>query len=268
MRTRVLLSALLIGLSTAPGAAAEQKDLLVALKFVPQESVRSSGVALPSSVLDRALEITVDDARTLDDPKVIGTGTDDDDRPFPIVTSVDVPQYVRDAITQITGAYAIKTAAGADRKLTLRVSRFFVNESNKAVGSTYMAEVHLAYSLLDSRGTLLVESAASGSASRYGRARSGDNCSEVLSDALKEAFARVIGDQALLAAWKSGTAAPANGVSARPAAAAPAAAAPAAAAPVKESVEERLRKLNDLLKKGLITQEEYKVKRAEILKDV
>jgi Short C-terminal domain/Uncharacterized lipoprotein len=240
------------------GATAEQKDLLVALKFVPQESVHAASVALPSSVLDRAVDINVDDARTQDKANVIGSGTDDDDRPFPITTSVQVPQYVRDAVAQMTGAYSIKTAANADRKLSLRVTRFFVNESNKAVGSTYLAEVHLAYTLKDAQGTVLMESAVSGSASRYGRARSGDNCSEVLSDALKEAFSRVLGDQALIAAW-SGTTAAKSGVSATPAA--------PATAPAKESIEQRLRQLDDLLKKGLITQEEYKVKRAQILKD-
>lgn len=35
-----------------------------------------------------------------------------------------------------------------------------------------------------------------------------------------------------------------------------------------ESAEERLRKLDDLLKKGLITKAEYDKKRAEILKDM
>jgi hypothetical protein len=34
-----------------------------------------------------------------------------------------------------------------------------------------------------------------------------------------------------------------------------------------ESVEERLRKLDDLLKKGLITKAEYDQKRADILKN-
>lgn len=112
------------------------------------------------------------------------------------------------------------------------------------------------------QGKVLAESASSGTVTRYGRARSGANCSEVLSDALKDAFSKGLSDRPLLEAWKSGTAATANGVSV-----APGATAPAAATPAKESIEERLLKLNDLLKKGLITEQEYKVKRAEILKD-
>lgn len=43
---------------------------------------------------------------------------------------------------------------------------------------------------------------------------------------------------------------------------------PAAAPAGTSSVEERLQKLEDLKKKGLVTEEEYKAKRAEILKDM
>ena len=246
-----------LSLALTAGLGAQQKDLLVALKFTPQESVRSSSVALPGSVIDRPVEIKVDDTRAVEDPRLIGAGTDDDDRPFPIKSSVDVPQFVRDAVIKITGTYSIKTAAFADRKLTLRLTRFIVNESNKALGSTYMAEVHLAYTLSDGQGTLLAESAASGTATRYGRARSGANCAEVLSDALSDAFAKVMKDQPLLDAWKTGTMSTTSGVSVNKI---------LPAAP-RESVEERLTKLNDLLKKGLITEEEYKIKRAEILKE-
>lgn len=255
MRTLVAISAFSVVLSAALGANAEQKNLLVALKFVPQESVRASSIALPGSIIDRPVEIRLEDSRAQTDPRVIGEGTDDDDRPFPIVSSLDVPQFVSDAVAQIASAYALKRSAPADRKLNLRLTRFAVNESNKALGSTYSAQVHMAYALLDAEGKMLAEGASSGGATRYGRARSGANCSEVLSDALKDAFVKVLGDQGLQAAWKSGAAAPPNGV------------AVIKTEPVKESIEERLRKLNDLLQKGLITQEEYKVKRAEILKD-
>jgi hypothetical protein len=68
--------------------------------------------------------------------------------------------------------------------------------------------------------------------------------------------------------------APANalpGISAvEPTAPAPSAAQPAAApaAPAAASVEERLRTLQDLREKGLITQEEYDARRQEILQEI
>ena len=241
-------------LATAPEAR-QPKSLLVDLKFVPQESVRNASVALPMSALQQPMLIEVADARDLENLRAIGTGTDDDDRPFPIQATVDVPKFVADSVMQIAKAYSIKSEPDAGRKLTLRLTRFNVNESNKAIGSTYAAEVHLAYALTDGSGTLLAEGAASGSANRYGRARSSANCSEVLSDALKESFVKLIGDQTLQAAWKSGVA---QGTRSTGGAAAPDA--------PRESIEERLRRAEDLFKRKVITEEEYKKMRADILK--
>jgi hypothetical protein len=118
----------------------------------------------------------------------------------------------------------------------------------------YASEVKLSWILAAANGTKLAEGAGSGSAHRYGRARSADNCSEVLSDALKEAFGDVLASQNLQTAWTSGTAAAGSGA--------------AASSQDKGSVEERLRQLDDLYKKGLITKEDFEKRKAEILKDV
>jgi hypothetical protein len=117
----------------------------------------------------------------------------------------------------------------------------------------YASEVKLSWILAGANGTKLAEGAGSGSAHRYGRARSADNCSEVLSDALKEAFGDVLASQNLQTAWTSGKAAAGGG---------------AVPSGEKGSVEERLRKLDDLYKKGLITKDDYEKRKAEILKDV
>jgi Short C-terminal domain len=42
----------------------------------------------------------------------------------------------------------------------------------------------------------------------------------------------------------------------------------AAKAPARVSVEERLRQLNDLFKKGLISKQEFDAKKAEIFKEL
>jgi hypothetical protein len=243
--------------------AAQKKpaDLVVPLKFQPQESVRASSVALPTNVIDRALEIRVEDGRELPDLRTIGTGTDDDDVTFAIRSTTDVAPWVTESVAQMAAAQAFKKGPPADRVLKLRLTRFNVNEMNKAVGSTYVAEVHFAYTLLDADGKTLFEGAAAGTTSRYGRARSTGNAAEVLSDALKDAFAKTIGDAALQKAWGSGKpAAPA----AAPAGGQPPAAAPASAS----SIEQRLKTLDDLLKKGVITKEEHAARRAAILKEI
>jgi len=244
------LLAVLLVLGAALPAMAQPRPLLVTLKFVPQESVHVAGTALPPSVLDRSVEIRVQDSRNLADAATIGEGTDDDDRPFPIRASSDVVPFVSNTVTGLATSRALKIASPADRQLRLRLTRFNVNETNKAVGSTYSAEVQFAFVIADGDGRALAEGAASGTANRYGRARSGANCAEVLSDALKDAFMNVLADTTLQSAWRSGTPSASN-------------TAPAG----QETMEMRLRRINDLLQKGLITPEEHKILREQILKN-
>ena len=229
-----------------------RRELSVNLKFAPQEGVDSHSPDLTAGMMERAVALRVEDGRG-GDATEIGQGTNDDDRHFPIVASTDVLPYIAETLTSVADDWGLKVdAKAADRVLKIKLMRFYVDESNKAVGSVYASEVKVTYTLEDGKGTKLMDGAASGSAHRYGRARSEDNCNEVLSDALKEAFAEVLSHPRLQDAWVSGKAAGGSGGgSSKP-----------------ESVEERLRKLDDLLKKGLITKEEYDRKRAEILKDV
>jgi uncharacterized lipoprotein YajG len=250
MRRNSLYLALALLLSSRAVVA---KDLTVNLKFTPQEGVHSESPDMPPSMLERSYELRVEDGRGVADAQTIGQGTDDDDQTFPIRSgSNDVVAYVKQTLEQVSDSWGLRTAAPIERILTVKISRFYVEESNKALGSMYASEVKLAWILTDAKGKQLAEGAGSGSAHRYGRARSAENCSEVLSDALKEAFSDVLATSSLQTAWTSGKAVSSGST-------------PAASS---DSVEERLRKLDDLLKKDLITKEEYNKKRAEILKDV
>jgi hypothetical protein len=245
-----LTLALLMPLSIV--ARDTQKELTINLKFVPQEGVQSNSPDLPSAMTERTFEIRVEDGRNVPNPLTIGQGTNDDDKSFPINAGSDVIAYVNDTLKQVSVGWGLTDADPKQRILIIRMTRFFVDESNKALGSVYTAEVKLAYVLTDAEGKRLSEGIGSGAAHRYGRSRSSDNCSEVLSDALKEAFADALSTSQLQTAWISGKASATSTSQSSP----------------KESIEERLRKLDDLLKKGLITKEEYNSKRAEILKDV
>lgn len=247
---RACLALLVVSLCTAAFAKDTNRELAVNLKFAPQESVESSSPTLPSQMLDRSVELRVEDGRRGTEPATIGEGTNDDDHVFAIRASSDVVEFIKSTLLSVSEQWALKSGANGERVLTIAVSRYFVTESNKAVGSMYSAEVKLAFRLADAKGKVLAEGVGAGEAHRYGRARSGDNCNEVLSDALKEAYAGVLSDSALQSAWTTG-----KGNA-------------AAAAKSDESAEERLRKLDALYKKGLITKEEYEKKRAEILKEL
>jgi uncharacterized lipoprotein YajG len=245
-----LLTATLAPLAHARG---NLKELMVPLKFTPQEGVHTSNPDLQSGLLTTSVELKVEDARKLADPLVIGQGTGGDDKSVPIHADRSVTAFVQESFAGMAKDWGLKQDPPPARTLTVRLTRLNVDEANKALGSIYATEVKVAYALKDARGSVLVEGATSGTAHRYGHAHSPDNINEVLSDALKEAFANVLADTSLQTAWVSGK---------RTTAVA------AAKAEAQESVEERLRKLDDLLKKGLITKEEYQKKRAEILKDI
>lgn len=247
----VFVHALLItSIATLAYARGNLKELTVPLKFTPQEGVHASSADLPPALLSQSVEIRVEDARKLADPLVIGQGTGGDDKLFPVHADHDVIVYVQEVAASVAKEWSLKTDRPAARILILQLTRFNVDESNKALGSIYAAEVKFGYILKDTRGRTLAEGSASGTAHRYGHAHSPENINEVLSDALKEAYANVLAEQPLQTAWGSGKATTTS-----------------AAAPA-ESSEDRLRKLDDLLKKGLITKAEYDKKRAEILKDM
>jgi hypothetical protein len=253
MLRTAMLSVGLTLLISLNAVAARGKDLTVNLKFAPQEGVHSESPDLPPSMLERSYELRVEDGRSAADALRIGKGTDDDDEVFSISAGSDVVAYTKETLFGISADWGLKTADPKERVLAIKVARFFVEESNKALGSMYASEVKLSWTLADASGTQLAEGAGSGSAHRYGRARSAENCSEVLSDALKEAFSDALSSQNLQTAWTSGKAAAGGG---------------AASSSEKGSVEERLRKLDDLFKKGLITKDDYDKRKAEILKDV
>jgi Uncharacterized lipoprotein len=254
-RTRHIAFALIvasIGASIASLAFARGnlKELTVPLKYIPQEGVHATSADLPPALLNQAVEIRVEDARKLDDPLVIGHGTGGDDKVFPMHADHDVIAFIQEMVTGVSKEWSLKQEHPAARTLILQVTRFDVDESNKALGSMYSTEVKFAFTLKDAHGKALAEGMGTGTAHRYGHAHSPENINEVLSDSLKEAYANVLADPGLQKAWISGTGS--GTATSRPA----------------ESAEERLRKLDDLLKKGLITKVEYDKKRAEILKDM
>ena len=201
MRRTLSLLAVFLFATLAYGRGATPKELIVDLKFVPQEGVSANSARLAPSVLDKPIEIRVEDARNAPDPIVIGTGTGGDDRSFPIKAGSEVAAYIQLTLTDVARQWGAKVETKASRVLEIRVTRFFIDESNKALGSVYTAEVNLAWTLKNGAGKTLAEGTGANDTHRYGRAHSRENINEVLSDALKGAFAEVMDDAKLQEAW-------------------------------------------------------------------
>ena len=187
--------------TTVYGRGATPKELVVDLKFKPQEGVTSNSANIPPSMMEKSVEIRVVDKRKESDAKVIGTGTGGNDKSFPIKSSTDIKSYISQTLESVAKNFGLKVVdKGAARVLVVDVNRFFIDESNKALGSVYTAEVKLGYTLKSGSRTI-AEGAESGEAHRYGRAHSMENINEVLSDALKEAFANALEDSKLQDSW-------------------------------------------------------------------
>jgi hypothetical protein len=203
---RTTLLVLLLAFAVSPLAAKDLGPFNITLRYAPQESVGTSVPTLTMGISDVPLRLSIGDARTIADPAVIGDSTDDDDRVWPIRATSDLVGWANEVLLKNAGEWGIRVSDSAPLQLKGTLLRFMVNESNKAVGSVYNADIQVGFRLLDAKGQTLWEGNAAGDATRYGKSRNEDNVNEVLSDAIKEAYATALGDPALQNAWlgKSG----------------------------------------------------------------
>jgi hypothetical protein len=234
------LLVLLLVLAVSPLSAKELGPFNITLRYAPQESVSTSVPNLMLGASDIPVRLSIEDGRTIADPAVIGDSTDDDDRVWPVRAATDLLAWANEVLLKNAGEWGIRVSDSAPLQLKGSLIRFMVTESNKPVGSVYNADIRVAFRLLDARGNLLWEGNAAGDATRYGKARNEDNVNEVLSDAIKEAYATALGDTALQNAWlgKGG----------------PVASTPAPTAAARMTPDELLTELVKLKKQGFSTE--------------
>ena len=201
LNKRTFALVLLLALAVSPVTAKELGPLNVTLRYSPQESTGSSVPNLMMGISDKPVKLSIADGRTITDPAVIGDSTDDDDRVWPVRAAGDVVAWSNEVLVKNAGEWGIRVADDAPLQVQGTLLRFMVNESNKPVGSMYTADIRVGFRMLDASGQLLWEGTAAGDATRYGKSRNQDNVNEVLSDAIKEAYATAFGDPALQNAW-------------------------------------------------------------------
>jgi len=190
-----------ISAAIGPSRADSVKERTLALQFVPQETTGSSSPTLREGITGRPVGLTFEDKRPPLEVGLVGEGTDDDDRLFPWRSTSPIPDFVKGVFIRTVQGWGIRIEEDADLMLVVRLTRFFVAEKDQAVGSSYAADVRVAFELKGRDGKLLNSGVASGDARRYGRKRSADNCNEVLSDAMKKAYANLFDQPGLQTAW-------------------------------------------------------------------
>jgi len=224
---RKLGTALLLSTLVAAGTTAAQAKATgpweIALRPLPQASLQGQSPALGAAMSARAVKLVIEDGRAGPDPAVIGQTQDHTDQFFPLRTSSNVLAWTTDSVQKAVAVWGIKTANDAPLVLTGRITQFTLNESTKAVGAMYAAEIQISFTLKNAKGGVLWESNHGGDSHRFGKSRSEENANEVLVESIKQACSELFGDSALQEAWDGKATPHAAGASAPAASMAPAA---------------------------------------------
>lgn len=239
-----LLALVLAAAGTTAAQAKATGPWQIALRPLPQAALQAEPPILGAGMTERPVKLVIEDGRTGPDPAVIGQTQDHTDQFFPLRTTSNVPAWTTDALQKAAAAWGIKTADGAPLVLSGKIVRFSLNESTKAVGAMYNAEIQISFTLKNAKGGVLWESNASGDAGRFGKSRSEENANEVLVDAVKQAYSEFFANPGLQEGWMG---------KATPHAAAASAAAPAAPAAPPMTPAALLTELVKLKKQGFDT---------------
>lgn len=120
----------------------------------------------------------------------------------------EVLPIIEQALARLAREWGVPLSESAPLTLEIRLVAFAVVETNQAVGASFEAVARLGGELRDGAGVERWSGTAKGTATRYGKKFSNDNCNEVLSDALLDSFSRLLESQELLAAWEGRLAPP------------------------------------------------------------
>ncbi len=206
--TSVMTASLILSMAMGSATAGAAKEHTLTLQFTPQETTGSSAPGAFDDMASRPVSLQFEDDRPASEKPVVGEGTDDSDRPFPWRATNSPSDFANEVFVRTAQGWGVRFDQSAPLVLAVRLTRFFVSEKDQAVGSTFAAEVRVAFELRDRSDAVLASGTAGGDARRYGRARSADNCNEVLSDAMKHAYATLFDHPGLKAAWSGRGSAP------------------------------------------------------------
>jgi hypothetical protein len=199
LRISLAVTAVVLGL--AAGVAVAGEDLVIPLKFIPTTKPGAVKATLKEGMSSRAIAIAVQDGRAVGSRDIIGEGTGSGDETFKIRYAGHLPGYLKTTIQDRFNAWGVLFDDTSDLALMIRVTRFNVHETHAFYGSIFTAEVQLPWILADRAGHVFAEGTAMGVGKTKGRWRNPVNCEEVLSDALQEAAAALVGDPKLQDAW-------------------------------------------------------------------
>lgn len=208
MRTTRVLAAAAALVLAAPLALAGD-DLIIALKFVPTTKPGQVRADLRDGIPNKTVALAIDDVRAVKTKDIVGEGTGAGDDTFRIRSAGYMPTFMSKTIKDRFSTWGVQFDDASNLVLVVKITRYYVHETHAFLNSTFTAEVQLPWSLVDRAGHVFAEGTAMGTGKTKGRWRNPVNCEEVLSDALHQAAATILGDAKLQEAWLAANPSPA-----------------------------------------------------------
>lgn len=262
---------------TVAQAARNRDPLQVTLK--PPAAVKGAArnEAQRKGAAARNLELRVEDARGPGAGANIGHASSDGEVLFAVLADNPVTPFVQAVAQHTLASWDLTHEGPAHGSLRLRYSGFEVDAQAHAIGTTYVGSVRLDWALFNQAGHEVAHGSAQGGMQHYGRSRSAVNVNEALAGAVEAALTQVASDPGFRKLWADSF----QSEGAPPPAAAPpvvqaprrvqAAGKPAPTAPPESPIArimQRLRQLDELHERKVITQEEYDKRRAAIIDEI
>lgn len=171
-----------------------QETLNVRLQFTPEVDTRPAGVIGLSE--DSIWVLPLTDAREGADRSLIGENRQSKNRPIPVRSSSSIPEFATGALKTCLSAWGVRLAPTAKLVLRGEIITLFATEANK-----YQGEARFRFFLETSEGKRLWEGIVSGDDWTWGRDLNPQNYNQVISDAMKKAYAALLNDQRFQDAW-------------------------------------------------------------------
>ena len=185
--------------------AAKAPDAKIELLYVPQQVIGGASADLPDAIRNTPVDITLQDVRKLSEATSIGVRTTDDNQKIPLHASAAIEPFVENILINDAREWGATVSVDAPWRLDVELLKFEVTETNQAVGAMYLAETQARLTLREPTGRAVWSATTAGDATRYGRKYSNRNINEVLSDAVREAFASALDEPTLHSIWGAKT---------------------------------------------------------------
>ena len=204
MRTpRRLLACLAAGALLAwsePSQAGRTEQVVIT--FRPTTALAAAELQTWRPIRTVPVNLLVEDGLTDENRALIGQRKWPVGRPYKLQPTSDLKAVLGPGLVKHASTWGLLIEPDAPSTLRITLTSANVYERVRFFGmSSYYGDASLSLSLVDARGTELWTGETSKETYRFGRDESDENTSEVISDAVVQGLAELLGDPHLQAAW-------------------------------------------------------------------